>query len=895
MAINVGNLMATLNMNTAGFRKGVAESRTGVEKMKSQFAGLKTAVIASTAAIGAAVVGVGVVSVKTATDFQKSMSEVFTLLPNASKEMFDNLNQQSKDFALKFGVSLDDVSGALYQTISAGVDATEAFDFLTVAQKAASGGVTELATAVDGITSVVNSYGSDVISATEASDLMFTAVRLGKTTFEELSSQISDVVPTATSIGLGFENITAALATITAQGTSTQKATTFLNQALSELSKTGQKGFESFKLAAGKTFPEFIAEGGNLSEAMQMLSKYSEDSGTSMIDMFGSVEASKAIMQLTGKGAEKFASDLDAMTASTGATDAAFEKMSGTFAKRIDKLKARFEVMGVSIGEAIIPHLEKIMDWVDANEEEFIAPILAAFGTLQGWWTSSGQEIIGAIVDGFVWLREAFQPFVDMFLDFWGNQAQKMTEFWETDGAVIMAALENIRAAFQIIIEYIAKGWEWLWPHLENILGPAIDILLDIIGVFAAIFAGDWDKLGERLGMISLHTMDLLYGIISLGFDTIVGLFAAIANGVVGIMAAAWNAILSGMEGMINTATGLLNGLITEINRIPGVNVGLIGQVTFERAEAPKVELPTMADLFGGKKPSEIWGPSREFEPEPAAEEEMALETSPISARDKAPEKPAAVAIEIPEPPAAEAPVPVEIPEPPVIEPPAPVEIPEPLAAEAPLPVETPEFPPIPEGISESAFSDLVAVIKSFSISPIVDAIVNARDMVLAAMGYEIVIPAVPGQVTNNKETVISEVLPEAPAEEEAIVPDIQTRTKTGEGATKPAGSIVETIRSVGDSVIAAIKSSSKKADLDSSAYRNTTNFPEVTKSLKNLRTELITVTTPPPPQVTPTPAVTRTEEASQDLHITTEIDGYAVGQAIYRNWTQRTGGGVNI
>lgn len=60
---------------------------------------------------------------------------------------------------------------------------------------AAVGGVTELETAVDGITSVVNAYGDDVLSAAEASDLMFTAVKLGKTDFTQLSASLFNVIP----------------------------------------------------------------------------------------------------------------------------------------------------------------------------------------------------------------------------------------------------------------------------------------------------------------------------------------------------------------------------------------------------------------------------------------------------------------------------------------------------------------------------------------------------------------------------------------------------------------------------------------------------------------------------------------------------------------------------
>ena len=605
MALNVGNLVATLGMDTSGFSTGIAKANTGLTSLGNGFLNLKTLALASTAAIGAALVGVGVVATGMASDFQKSMAEVFTLIPAESEQMYDQLNKQSKEFATTYGVALDDVSSALYQTISAGVEAGDAFEFLGVAQKAAEGGVTDLTTAVDGITSVVNAYGTEVITATEASDLMFTAVRLGKTTFGEMAAQLSDVVPTATAVGVQFGDLTAAIATMTSQGTKTQKATTFLNQALTELSKSGQKGFESFKKASGTTFPEFIAQGGNLSEALQIMENYSQKSGTALIDMFGSVEASKAVLQLTGKGAESFSANLAEMGESAGATETAFERMDETFSKRIDKIKARFEVMGVSIGEAIIPHLETLMDWVDANEEEIIAPLMEAFAGIGEWWDANGQSIFDKITGAFEWLKVTFSPFVEMYVSFWDEQAQKMTDFWNEDGALVMAALENIRKAFQTVVEYIAKAWEWLWPYLENIIGPAVDVILDLVGVFAAIFAGDWDTLKTKLVDLTLDLVDLLWGIFSLGFDVIMTGFEAFANAVLALMTSAWNLLLGGIETMINSAIDMLNGVISAMNAIPGVNIPLIGHVSFERAEAPTVTLPRMEDLTDGKTPSE--------------------------------------------------------------------------------------------------------------------------------------------------------------------------------------------------------------------------------------------------------------------------------------------------
>ncbi len=120
-------------------------------------------------------------------DFEKGMNEVLTLLPGAGKEAFDRLGDQVKGLSKEMGILPNEVIPALYQSISAGIPEQNVAEFLRVAAMAAKGGITDLETAVDGITSVTNSWGHEVISATEASDLMFTAVRLGKTDFNQMS------------------------------------------------------------------------------------------------------------------------------------------------------------------------------------------------------------------------------------------------------------------------------------------------------------------------------------------------------------------------------------------------------------------------------------------------------------------------------------------------------------------------------------------------------------------------------------------------------------------------------------------------------------------------------------------------------------------------------------
>lgn len=293
--------------------------------------------------------------VENAQKFESGMAEVFTLLPDSTNEAREKMSADMLRFSSDMNVLTDDAVPALYQAISAGVPEENVFTFMEVAQKAAVGGATDLETAVDGLTSIVNAYGEANISAQETADMLFTAVKLGKTDFTKLSSSIYNVVPIAASAGVGLGDIAAALAAITAKGTPTSVATTQLRQVLAELTKEGSKVDKTFKEIAGEGFTQFVAAGGNLQDALQLLEKKADSSNVSISNMFSSVEAGQAALSLTGGGTEKFTEALAAMETSAGAVDTAYETMAGTAEYQSQRVEVALENVKTAIGNSLKP------------------------------------------------------------------------------------------------------------------------------------------------------------------------------------------------------------------------------------------------------------------------------------------------------------------------------------------------------------------------------------------------------------------------------------------------------------------------------------------------------------------------------------------------------------
>ncbi len=145
---------------------------------------------------------------------------------------------------------------------------------------------------------------------------------------------------------------------MTAQGTPTRIATTQLRQLFVELSKDTSKTSKAFREVSGVTFQEFIAQGGNVQDALALMQQAADTNDVALQDMFGSVEAGNAALALTGKGADSFSKNLAEMNNSLGATDAAFATMDEGASRSLAKLQAEFSAVMLELGNEFIPILK---------------------------------------------------------------------------------------------------------------------------------------------------------------------------------------------------------------------------------------------------------------------------------------------------------------------------------------------------------------------------------------------------------------------------------------------------------------------------------------------------------------------------------------------------------
>lgn len=285
-------------------------------------------------------------------EFRKNMLEVATISTQVSDDMTGFMNRVMS-ITQEIPIKAPEAAKALYEIVSAGHDGADGMKILEVAAKSAIGGLTETATAADAITTILNAYNLSADKASSVSDQLFTTVRLGKTTFGELGSSIAQVAPIAAAYGIGIDEVLAAVASLTKQGTPTAEAMTKIRAAIQgTANELGDAAFQ------GRTFQE----------ALQLINDKADGSASKMKEMLGTDEGLAAALALTGKNARSAASDLEELRDSLGATESAFEKMKDEASNQLILLANNIQAYLRPLGENI---LKEVSDVAKAFNDAF--------------------------------------------------------------------------------------------------------------------------------------------------------------------------------------------------------------------------------------------------------------------------------------------------------------------------------------------------------------------------------------------------------------------------------------------------------------------------------------------------------------------------------------------
>ena len=296
-----------------------------------------------------------------AAQFETSTAMVATIADTSQKSL-SNISKEVRSYSNETGEAASDMAEATYQAISASVNTADAAAFVGTATKLAVGGFTSATTAVDVLTTAINSYGLAASDATQLSDYLITTQNLGKTSVDQLAQSVGKVIPLASAYNVQMDNLSSAYAVLTANGIATAESGTYLKSMLSELGDTSSDASEVLLNSTGKTFAQLMEQGYSLGDVMSMLGDAVDGDSTAFNALWSSTEAGIGALSLFNTGADKYNSVLDSMRISAGATEKAYSTMADTTDKSKQRMENAFNNLKISVGDVLNPALTQVYE-----------------------------------------------------------------------------------------------------------------------------------------------------------------------------------------------------------------------------------------------------------------------------------------------------------------------------------------------------------------------------------------------------------------------------------------------------------------------------------------------------------------------------------------------------
>lgn len=332
-------------------------------------------VIPQIVALGSAFIGLGALTQATsdAREFNAQFTELSTIAGLTTRQL-RSFRRELRTLSRQYGISELNQASASYQAFSSGItDASDNLALLRAANELAVAGYLDTRSAVDLLTSAINAFGLDAgDSAGRLNDLIFTTVRLGRTTVPELRQALAQVLPIANAAGVSLENLLSGVVGLTASGISTQQSATQLRSFIQTFINTPARTQEiadrigvdlSTTVLNAVGFPAFVQM---IIDGFKAVGVEGEALTQSLAEFFPGVESLIPALVFSGTGRDTTNNALIELADAEGATKDAVElvqmSLDGQISIALNTIDSRFQELGQTLLEGLVPVLNLIAD-----------------------------------------------------------------------------------------------------------------------------------------------------------------------------------------------------------------------------------------------------------------------------------------------------------------------------------------------------------------------------------------------------------------------------------------------------------------------------------------------------------------------------------------------------
>jgi TP901 family phage tail tape measure protein len=477
-------------------------------------------------------VAMGAAAVKTFTDFEHSLSQIEGLV-GLSSETVAGFREEILKLSPAVGKGPAELSEAMFFITSAGLRGKDALEALNASARASAAGLGETKSVADAVTSAMNAYGIQNVSATRATEILTAAVREGKAEASSFAPVLGQVLPTANELGVSFDQAAGAIAFLTKSTGSASLAATGLRGILAQIirpTSDAQKALAEAGMSVEQLRDSIKQRG--LQATLVDLRNAFDAQGIPISRMFADIEGLNAVLQLTGPQAADAAKVIESVGKSAGIVDDAFAATQKTIKQQFNQAMADVQVALIRVGEelqkTLIPALQKAQQFIERGTAAWqrltpeqkeavvqfgfvaaaIGPVLKALSLLRVALVSTG---VGAIVVGLGLLAAAFlqneaamkkvKEILEPFREVWDEMKSLWIELQPMIEEVARVIAKDLKSAFEAMVPLIKVTVGILAEYIKTVL-KAISATVEFVERAAKIAGNAGNAASNPIGYL---------------------------------------------------------------------------------------------------------------------------------------------------------------------------------------------------------------------------------------------------------------------------------------------------------------------------------------------------------------------------------------------------------
>jgi len=482
------DLEKTVKIIFSGQDKDLANTATNIagkfdtlnsaaDKIHAPLAKASDTVMKVDAALAALAVGGLILAVRESANFNQGFGLISTSV-DATGQDLENFRGKILDYSKTSVKGIDDINAAIYTAAQAGIKYGDSLEFIGKAEQLAVANKANLNTTVDLLTGTMNAYGYKVSDVGHLNDVFFQSTLIGKQTIDSLGASMGQVVGIAANFGVSFEQLSGAIATLTAKGMETSEAITAVKSVITTFVSPSKEAADA-AAALGLNFSASSLKGRGFSGMLSDVMAATGGSADQMAKLFSEVRALNGVMQLTGDGMKFFNDAMVQINGSAGASEAAYKKMVVTFENQsqmlINSAKAtlidvgtRLEPVAAGISGALAQVLGGIDAGIKAGAFDPLFKMLDEAGNELKVWLAGVAKALPDALKGldFSKLLDAFNGLGEAFSAYFGDMdLTKVEDLHEFIQKIIDGIAGLIR-----VTEGMVEGFRPFFEGIKNFL-----------------------------------------------------------------------------------------------------------------------------------------------------------------------------------------------------------------------------------------------------------------------------------------------------------------------------------------------------------------------------------------------------------------------------------------